>query len=100
MQESQESNNLYIENDKWACPFLLAASFHHLIDFKGSFTNNGVLYWQFSPKDKALLLITQLHTKTNPPIPARDLLEATETFWQEVAKTRNRGINYGADKIR
>lgn len=87
----KELNDLYIENDKWNCPFLLAASFHNLISFVGSHPDNGVLYWHFTPKDKAELLIRQFRTKTSPAIPARDLFEAIETFWEQVASTRKGG---------
>lgn len=98
MPTIQKLNNLYIENDKWNAPFLLAASFHDLIQFIGSYCKNGVLYWQFSPKDKAELLVDQFQTKTNPPIPAKDLFEATSVFWQEVSRTRNGEIRYEGEK--
>ena len=91
MKKFRELNDLYIENDKWNCPFLLAASFHNFISFVGSYHTNGILYWQFSPKEKAELLINQFRTKTNPPIPARDLFEAIETFWEQVGSTRKGG---------
>lgn len=85
----QESNNLYIENDKINAPFLLAASFSGLIQFHGSSSQNGVLYWKFSTKEQAVTLIEQLRTKTEPRIPAKDLFEAIETFWKQVSKARN-----------
>ncbi len=88
-------NDVHIENDKRNAPYLLAASFAGLIQFKGSYCENGVLYWQFSPKDKALELLEQVNTKTDPPIPAQDLFTAIETFWKQVAKTRNGGMRYG-----
>lgn len=91
MAEIQQSSNLYIENDKWNAPFLLAASFHNLIRFVGCHQDNGTLYWHFSPKDKAELLIGQFRTKTNPHIPARDLFEAIETFWKQVGSTLKGG---------
>ena len=87
----QKLSDLYIENEKWNCPFLLAASFHNLINFAGSHQDNGTLYWHFSPKDKAELLIGQFRTKTNPHIPARDLFEAIETFWEQVGSIRKGG---------
>lgn len=87
-KEIQKSSNLHIENDKWYCPFLLASSFHNLIQFKGSSYNNGVLYWQFFPKDKALKLIEQLRTKTEPSIPAKDLFDAVDTFWRQVSRSK------------
>lgn len=90
-----EKNNLYVEKDKWNAPFLLAASFQNLIQFSGSFTHNGILYWQFSPKDKALSLIEQFRTKTNPSIPARDLFDAIAVFWQQIAKAKNEEMHYG-----
>lgn len=86
----QESNE-HIENDKRYNPYLFAASFHKLISFVGSHQENGVLYWHFTPKDKAESLINQLHSKTNPPIPALDLFEAIETFWRQVALIRKGG---------
>lgn len=79
----------YIENNKINAPFLLAASFIGLLKFKGNFVDNGVLYWQFSPENKAKQLINQLETKTEPHIPARDLFEAIETFWKQVSEIRN-----------
>lgn len=91
--QKSENHNLYVEKDKWNAPFLLAASFQNLVQFIGSFSKHGVLYWQFSPKDKAQILIEQFRTKTNPPIPARDLFEATAVFWQQIAKTKE--MNYG-----
>lgn len=97
MQESQKSSNLYIENDKWNAPFLLAASFQNLIQFVGSYRNNGILYWQFSPKDKAELLVDQFRTKTSPIIPSRDLFEAIDVFWQQVSGKRNGEKRYGKD---
>lgn len=88
MEEIRNPNNLYIENDKRNAPFLLAASFQGLIVFQGDYSQNGVLYWQFSPKSKAEELISQFKTKTNPPIPARDLFEAIDAFWEQVSHVK------------
>lgn len=85
--------DLHIENDKINAPFLLAASFTGLIKFIGSYSTNKVLYWQFSPRNEAILLIDRLRTKTEPRIPAKDLFEAIETFWKQVSQARNEGIN-------
>lgn len=85
--------NLYIENDKINAPYLLAASFAGLIKFLGSYSVNKVLYWKFAPRNEALTLIDQLRTKTEPHIPAKDLFEAIETFWRQVSKARNEGID-------
>lgn len=98
MEEYQQSNDLHIENDKWNAPFLLAASFHNLIQFVGSFHSDGILYWQFTPKDKAELLVDQFRTKTCPPIPPRDLFEAIDVFWRQVSGKRNGEMNYGRRK--
>lgn len=88
--------DLHIENDKVNAPFLLAASFNGLVKFIGSHSDGTTLYWQFTPKDKVLALLDQLQTKTEPHIPAKDLFEAIEAFWKQVAKTRNEGIKeYG-----
>jgi hypothetical protein len=82
-------NDLLIENDKINAPFLLAASFNGLIKFLGSQIQNNTLYWQFSPKEQAQKLIDQLHTKTEPRIPAKDIFEATSTFWKQIEELRN-----------
>lgn len=92
------SSNLHIENDKHNAPYLLAASFTGLITFNGSYLDHGVLYWKFSPQDKAVELLEQLNTKTDPHIAAQDLFTAIETFWRQVAKARNGGMNYGTGK--
>ncbi|HLC51646.1 MAG TPA: hypothetical protein VJI98_00195 [Candidatus Nanoarchaeia archaeon] len=87
-------NNLedvFIENDKINAPFLLASSYNGLVKFTGSHIQNGILYWYFTPKEKAKLLIDQLRTKTEPRIPAQDIFSAIETFWQQVAEMRGKG---------
>lgn len=76
-------------NDKVNAPFLLAASFNGLVKFLGGHTQNGILYWEFTPKNKVQLLINQFGTKTEPHIPAKDLFEAIETWWKQVAEIRN-----------
>ncbi len=85
----------HIENDKINAPLLLAASFQGLIKFIGSYTNNGVVYWQFSPKEKVHTILEQFRTRTEPHIPAKDLFDAIETFWKQVASTRNGEIKDG-----
>lgn len=83
-----EMNDVHIENDKINAPFLLSACFCGLIKFIGSYSQNGVVYWQFSPKEKVQTLLTQFSTKTEPHIPARDLFEAIDTFWKQVSEAR------------
>lgn len=83
--------DLYIENDKINAPFLLAASFIGLVKFIGSYSSGTTLYWRFTPKDEALSLLDRFQTKTEPHIPAKDLFQAIEVFWKQVAKTRNEG---------
>lgn len=94
----KQFTDLYIENDKISAPFLLAASFNSLIEFVGSHSENSVLYWHFTPREKALTLLDQLHTKTEPHIPAQDLFTAIETFWKQVNKARNEGVKNGSIK--
>lgn len=87
-----EIQDEYIENDKIYAPFLLAASFCGFINFIGSTTKEGILYWQFSPKNRAQELIYQFRTKTEPHISSKDLFEAIETFWKQVVEARNEGM--------
>lgn len=82
-------------NDKVNAPFLLAASFNGLVKFLGEHTQNGILYWEFTPKNKVQLLINQLRTKTEPHIPAKDLFEAIDTWWKQVAEIRNGEMENG-----
>ena len=86
----------HIENDKINAPFLLAASFSKLIQFKGSKIQNSVLYWRFTPKKEVEILLNQLRTKTEPHIPAKDLFEAIDTFWKQVTRARNEGNTHGS----
>ena len=88
----------YIEKDKTNAPFLLASSFAGLVTYLGSYSQNGILYWKFSPKDKALILIDQLRTKTAPHIQAQDLFQAINFFWKQVAEIRNGENQYGSIK--
>ena len=87
--------NVHIENDKFNAPFLLAASFRGLVKFLGSHIDKGVLYWHFYPEDKIKCLLEQFRSKTEPSIPAKDLFEAIETFWKQVAETRNGKKRHG-----
>jgi len=93
----KELSDLHTENDKVLAPFLLAASFNGMLTFQGSHMENGVLYWQFSPKEEAQELVEAYYTKREPHIPARDLFEATSTFWQQISKMRN-GEIYGSTR--
>ena len=94
----KELTNLHIENDKVLAPFLLAACFNGLLSFKGKHVQNGVLYWQFSPKNAAQELVEAYYTKREPHIPARDLMESIDTFWKQIAAIRNGEIDYGTRK--
>ena len=88
-------NNVHIENDKCAAPFLLAASFKGLIRYLGSHSDKGILYWHFFPQDKCEFLLEQFRSKTEPQIPAKDLFDAIDTWWKQVAETRHGGNRYG-----
>ena len=85
-------NDLLVTNDKKIAPYLLAASFNSLVIFVRSYSKEGILYWQFSPKDKAQDLINQFSTKTDPPLPAQDLFLAIETFWKQVTEAKRGGL--------
>ena len=91
----KEFKNVHIENDKFNAPFLLAASFRGLVKFLGSHTDKGVLYRHFFPEDKVKFLLEQFRSKTEPPIPAKDLFEAIETFWKQMNEVRNERIRHG-----
>lgn len=90
-------NNIFVEKDKINAPFLLAASFNGLIQFVQSHHEQGILYWDFYPKEKALDLLNQFRTKTEPRIPVHDVFMAVETWWSEISRMRNEGINYGSE---
>ncbi len=93
----KELTDVHFEHDKTICPFLLAASFNRLLTFQGSHIENGVLYWQFSPKRAAQELVEAYYTKREPHIHARDLSEATTTFWKQISEMKN-GEMYGANR--
>jgi len=83
-------NEFHLENDKVLAPFLLAASFQGLLTFQGRHIENGVLYWQFSPKREAQDLVEAFYIKREPHIPALDLFDATSTFWRQIAELTHR----------
>lgn len=86
---------IYSTNDKWKAPFLLAASFQGLVSFETSSFQDGKLFWKFRPLISAQKLLDQFRTKTEPRLPARDLFEATETWWKQVAEMKERGMKIG-----
>lgn len=91
----QNLEDLHSENDKIKAPFLLAACFNGHLKFIRRHVQNGILYWEFSPKDKALELVEQLLTKRDPQIPAADLFEAISVWWKQVSEMRNGEIKNG-----
>lgn len=91
MQDSKPTTEIHTENDKIYCPFLLACSFKGLLKYEGSFLQSDIVFLRFSPKDKALELIDQLETKTEPHFPVKDIFEAIEVFWKQVAKSKKGG---------
>lgn len=96
----KEFKNVLIENDKLNAPFLLAASFRGLVKFLGSHSDKGILYWHFFPEDKCRFLLEQFRAKTEPPIPAKDLFEAIETFWKQINEVRNERMRHGGTENR
>lgn len=84
----------FIENDKVLAPFLLAASFNGFIKFVDCYSKEGVVYWRFSSKEQAQILVDKFLTKTEPHIPAKDIFEAINTFWKQVLQTKNKEGNH------
>jgi hypothetical protein len=89
--EKKKPDNLEIASidNKWHAPLLLAASFQNLVKFHGSFSRNGIIHWQFSPKKVTLELINKFETKTEPRIPLLDFVIATDKFWKTVSESKN-----------
>ncbi len=56
----------------------------------------GFRFWVFSPKNEAIELIQQFETKNEPRIPAKDLFEATEIWWREIAQLKSGGYKYAS----
>ncbi len=90
------TEDVHLERDKQLAPYLLAASFSGFIEFNGSYSKNGILYWRFSPKNNAELLVEQFHTRTAPSIQAKDFFDAIDTFWKTVANLRNGENSYAS----
>jgi hypothetical protein len=88
----KESRDVLIENDKVNAPYLLAASFNGLIQFLGSEWSNGVLFLKFAPKEKAENLIEHFQMKSDPRLPAKDVFDAINVFWKQIAK---KGSDHG-----
>lgn len=94
----QEIKNIHIENDKVLSPYLLSCSYNGLIKFEGSYLQNRILYFQFSPKAKVVELIDNFQTKTDQRIPAKDIFEAIKTFWLKIEESRNGEIKNDNNK--
>lgn len=95
MEKMEELQGIYSTKDKWQAPLLLSASFSGLVEFRGSFEQNGTLYWSFTPRDKAVELLVKFQTKLEPRIPSKDLFEAIEVWWRQVAAVRNGEMKNG-----
>lgn len=97
-EKKTTSNEVIAISNKWHSPFLLAASFHNLIEFRGSFIQGGQLHYQFFPKEKALELIRDFRLKADSTrLPAKDLMEAIDAFWSEIGESKrsNGAKHYG-----
>lgn len=78
-----------ITQDKVHAPFLITCSFNGYIKFVRSFSKNSVVYWEFSPLDKAQSLVEKFDVKIDPDIPLRDIFSAQEVFWRKVYEAKN-----------
>jgi hypothetical protein len=78
------SADTLITSDKQHVPFLLACSFHGHLNYVRNFSQNSVVYWEFTPKETALLLINKYDVKLPLGVPEKDVIDATNIFWKRV----------------
>ena len=79
-----QDQKTYITQDKIHAPFLLACSFNGHINFIRSFTQDTIVYWEFSPHETAQNLIESFEVKVDPLVPSKDIFAALEVFWRKV----------------
>lgn len=70
-------NDIYETKDKQITPFLLT---RQDIKFLGTKVVGRIIYFQFSPREKALELVNLFITRKVNPVQPKDLLEAVETY--------------------
>lgn len=88
-------NGIYESKDKQIVPFLLIQSG---IQFLGTRISNSVVYFQFSPTERCQQIVNQFISHSAPPVQAKDLLDAVETFRDRVFEMKDKRRNYGEDK--
>jgi len=81
--------NIFVTNSKIHAPFLLACSFNGYISFIRSFTQNDIVYWEFTPYEKAHELIDKFEVKVDPNVPLKDIFAAQDVFWRKVYEAKN-----------
>ncbi len=85
--------NVYESKDKQIVPFLLT---QNDISFLGTRVDYPVVYFQFSPSDRCVELVTLFTNKRAPLVQPKELLDAVETFRDRVFEMKDK--KYGENK--
>ena len=87
---------IHYERDKRLIPYLLALQ--PKVNYVGTKVDNGVVYFGFTPLDKALDLVSLFFTDNAPTIPAKKLFEAMEEFRTILYREKDRQrMGYGGN---
>jgi len=84
-------NDYYETKDKQIAPFLLTQPD---ISFIGTEVDGPILYFKFSPLDKCQQLVNDFIARKAPLIQPKDLLDALESYWDQVFQMKDKKI-YG-----
>lgn len=72
---------IYKSKDKQVVPFLFT---QEGVEFSGTEIQESLLYFKFVPKELCEKLEKEFLTRKAPPVQAKDLLDAVETFRNKV----------------
>lgn len=85
------NDNIFETKDKHLTPFLLT---QNSIRFEELRVAGGIVYFQFSPKERCQKLVNDFMSRQAPLVQPKDLLDAVETFRDRIFEMKEKK-NYG-----
>lgn len=79
----------FITQDKDYAPFLYACSQNALVGFVSESTQDGIVFWEFTPNFIAKDLIKKYEMRLPLGIPEKDISDAKDVFWRRVYDAKN-----------
>lgn len=86
------NTDFFESKDKQIVPFLMVQDGITLQDIV---FRDSIVYFYFSPLERCLSLVNQFMTRKAPPVQAKDLLDAVETYRDRVFEMKDKRSKYG-----